>query len=40
MLCDDPEGWDGDGREAREGWDICMPMVNSCCCAEETNTVL
>ena len=40
MLCDDLERWDGDGSEAREGGDICMHMANSCCCAEETNTML
>ena len=26
------EEWDGekDGRENQEGWDICIPMVDSC----------
>ena len=26
------EEWDGenDGREVQEGWDICIPMVDSC----------
>ena len=27
-----PRGWDGevDGREVQEGWDICIPMADSC----------
>ena len=23
-------GWEGDGREAQEGGDICIPMADSC----------
>ena len=23
-------GWEGDGKEAQEGEDICIPMVDSC----------
>ena len=42
MLCDDLEGWDGDwsSREVPEGGDICIPMTDSCCYIEETNTTL
>ena len=31
-LCDNLDGWDGmgDGSEAPEGGDICMPMADSC----------
>ena len=31
-LCDNLEGWDGagDGREAQEGGDTCIPMSDSC----------
>ena len=31
-LCINLEGWDGegDGREAQEGGDICVPMADSC----------
>ena len=31
-LCINLEEWDGekDGRENQEGWDICIPMVDSC----------
>ena len=31
-LCVNLEGWDGegDGREVREGGDICIPMADSC----------
>ena len=41
MLCDNLEGWDGVGgeREAQEGGHICIPMADSCCYMEETNTV-
>ena len=41
MLCDDLEGWDGrGGREAKEGGDICIGVIDSCCCTAETNTAL
>ena len=31
-LCDNQEGWDGegDGREVQEGGDMCIPMADSC----------
>ena len=31
-LCTNLEGWDGegDGREAQEGENICIPMADSC----------
>ena len=31
-LCINLEGWDGEGngREAKEGGDICIPMPDSC----------
>ena len=36
------EGKDGveGGREAQEGGDICIPMIDSCCFIAETNTTL
>ena len=41
MLCDDLEGWDGEGgREAQKGRDICTHIADSFCCTEETNTTL
>ena len=42
MLCDNTEGKDGvgGGREVQEGGDICIPMVDSCGCIAETNTLL
>ena len=30
----------GDGREVQEGGDMCISMVDSCCCMAETNTTL
>lgn len=29
---DNLEGWngEGDGREVQEGWDMCVPMADSC----------
>ena len=42
MLCDELEGWDG-GEEGREAWeegDICIIMVDLCCCTAETNATL
>ena len=31
-LCDNLEGWDGegDGREVQKGGDKCIPMADSC----------
>ena len=31
-LCINLEGWDGvgDGSEVQKGWDICIPMADSC----------
>ena len=23
-------GWEGDGREVQKGWDICIPVADSC----------
>ena len=42
MLCDNPERWDGirGGREVQGGGDICIPMADSFCYMEETNTIL
>ena len=36
-LCDNLEGWDGegDGREVREGGDMGVPMTDSCWCMTE-----
>ena len=30
--CDNLEGWggEGDGKEAEEGGDVCIPMADSC----------
>ena len=32
MLCDNPEGWDGQGRARRfrRGGNICIPVAESC----------
>ena len=42
VLSDNLEAWDsmGDGREASEGGDLCIPMANSCWCMTETSTTL
>ena len=42
MLSDNLEGWDGmgDGEEAQEGWDTCIPVTDSCRCVAETSTIL
>ena len=42
VLCDNLEGCDGvgDGRKVWEGGDTCIPVVDSCCCMAETNTIL
>ena len=34
------KGWDGGGREAQEGGDICVHIADSWCGTAETNTVL
>ena len=40
VLCDDLEGWDGDGggRSKREG--ICIHIAESLSCTGETNLIL
>jgi len=42
VLCDDLEGWRGEGvgREASEGGDVCIHIVNSDCHTTEGNTTL
>ena len=42
VLCDNLEGWDGvgDGREAQEGGDMCIPVADSCWYMTETITEL
>ena len=40
VLCDDLEGWDGGGRDAEEGGDICIHIADALCCTAETNTTL
>ena len=41
MLCDDLEGWEGEGgREAQEGGDIHIRRADSLCYTAETNTTL
>ena len=40
VLCDDPEGWNGEvGSEVQERGDICIHMADSRCCTTETNTL-
>ena len=39
MLCDDLKGWDGEGRESREGRDVCRIMADSSCMAETKATL-
>ena len=34
------EEWNGGGREAQEGEDICTLIANSYCCTAETNKIL
>ena len=36
--CSAVEGWDGGGREVREGGDICTHVADSLQCTTETNT--
>ena len=33
-------GWVGGGREVQEGWDICVPVAESCWCMAETTTTV
>ena len=42
MLCDDLEGWDGDGggREVQEEGDMCTHVADSLCRRAEMNTTL
>ena len=42
VLCDYLEVWDAvrDGREILEGGGTCTPMVDSCWCMAEANTIL
>ena len=42
MLCDDLDGWDGEGgrREVQEGGDIGIHIADSLHCTAETNTTL
>ena len=40
MLRDDLEGWAEELREVQEGGQVCVLMVDSCCCTAETNTTL
>ena len=39
MLSDDLKGWDGGGREAPEGGDICIHMADSQCYTAEVRTL-
>ena len=39
VLCDDLEGWDGAGREVREGGGICIHRADSRCTAETKTTL-
>ena len=32
--------WDGGGRKAQEGGDMCIAMADSHCCTAETNKIL
>ena len=40
MLCDDLNGWNGGGREAREGEDVRIIMADLPYCMAETGTTL
>ena len=41
MLCDDLEGWDGEGgSDVQEGGDTCICITDSLYCTAETNTAL
>ena len=41
-LCINLEWWDGvgDEREIQKGWDICIPMADSCWGLTENNKIL
>ena len=41
-LCDNPEGWDGEGegREVQGGGDMGVPMADSCWCLTENHKIL
>ena len=32
--------WDGEGRKAQEGEDICVIVVDLCCCVAEADAAL
>lgn len=32
--------WDGEGRKAQEGDDICVIVVDLCCCVAEADAAL
>ena len=40
VLCDDLEGWDGEGRAIQEGGDICTVTADLHCCMAEANKTL
>lgn len=40
VFCDNLERWDGEGKEAQEGGDICVIMTDSRCYMAEPNTML
>ena len=33
-------GWRGNGREVQKGWDICIPMADSCLGLTENDKIL
>ena len=39
---DNLEGWngEGDGRQVQEGWDMGVPMADSCWCMKENHKIL
>ena len=41
-LCDNLEGWDGEGHEGgfQEGRDMGVPMADSCWCVTENHKIL
>ena len=41
-LCDNLEGWDGEGggRGVQKGGDMCIPVAGSCSCMAEASTIL
>ena len=42
MLCDNLEGWNQrvGGKEAQEEGDICILVLNSCCCTAKTRKAI